>query len=868
MNPYFPFSPNATYYYNSANNSGLSEEEAKNIFFGIYIDKGEKTDQAYISRIEHFSSNTYFSIRIAIGNNEVLYMPSVSTSINELTIVELKEYNSSGYHGWIALVPSQRKTTGGFIMSSTGGSFERFALSENIFNRCSIFDTLFNEEKISNNTESIDVIESRIFDDTNREEEDNLLKNMYKFHQIYKKLRAKMSSTTIQADIIDVPKTFPMELWGKKIFLFDKSIEATSGQLFLMDIFNLREVNNIDFSAWAYFDTSSGMAKRLEVAFGLGKMYPYDYTQVETSWTIALTNTTDYSNASENSPLEYTVSNSIIGEIKWYVDRQIILPSGAKLVHFFLQKDINIRYGNLWFRFGPGYVTTGNNLSISVGLVNPVIKSSDKWTYEVDNSAFNYGYSALLGDFNIFGKQGDVTSGAVKHCVRPSHYYATNTDINLNINNKGNSIDLEFTSESTISSPTNVYNNIFGINGAYYNRPFSETGKCFIQFSLDLNEIENVTNFINSATTLFSPFMLLCEGNKLGASNNYQGCRMHVLKITDDGMVTVRLEVMNAGVVSWGFKLTSYESVNKLTLYDFCVSEKPIDPDSNKHISRQRYLYPGLAGKTFTIFGDSEFNSGVQYLNVTAELGMPCFNAAYGGHKMAWAGNATAVDANSKSWLYYWGFRKLVLENPTDFYIFCVSTNDLSAASVDNDKQSIDDSAVQEVLEKYPSYGDSDIIANQKLSSFESIPDTEKIRIFNMSAVYCAYIEQILASNPKARIILANSPITCTGMLKNTAGADGKGQWSDGQSAKTARQSQKPKWDKMDELMRSIADKYNLPVLDFYHNTGLTYENYTDYCVDGTHWCDINDTSVLANTNPIANRESEEIIKYLKDRNF
>ena len=134
-----------------------------------------------------------------------------------------------------------------------------------------------------------------------------------------------------------------------------------------------------------------------------------------------------------------------------------------------------------------------------------------------------------------------------------------------------------------------------------------------------------------------------------------------------------------------------------------------------------------------------------------------------------------------------------------------------------------------------------------------------------MTSVYCAYIEQILEANPNAKIILANSPITCTGLLTGSAGMDKKGVWKSGQNPNTARTKKKIIFDRLDELMRKIADKYNLPVIDFYHGVGLTFENYTNYCIDGTHWVDIENTSVLGNTNPITNREGDMLVRFLKE---
>ena len=118
-------------------------------------------------------------------------------------------------------------------------------------------------------------------------------------------------------------------------------------------------------------------------------------------------------------------------------------------------------------------------------------------------------------------------------------------------------------------------------------------------------------------------------------------------------------------------------------------------------------------------------------------------------------------------------------------------------------------------------------------------------------------------ANPNAKIILANSPITCTGLIKGAVDENYKGIWRDGENPRTARKKRKPVFDKFDEWMKKIGEKYNLPVIDFYRNVGLTFENFTTYCGDGTHWVDLKNPGFLVNTSAIQNRESDLLIKYL-----
>ena len=157
------------------------------------------------------------------------------------------------------------------------------------------------------------------------------------------------------------------------------------------------------------------------------------------------------------------------------------------------------------------------------------------------------------------------------------------------------------------------------------------------------------------------------------------------------------------------------------------------------------------------------------------------------------------------------------------------------------------------------------------MDDFEEMSATERYNMFNMTAVYCAYIEQILESNPNAKIILANSPITCAGMLTGSLSSDHRGQWRDGLSPDAVKEKVKQDYDSLNYQMNVLAQKYNLPLLDFFGEIPLTVDNYVDYCVDGTHWELDAQTKVdgsingLRNHHPIQTQESEILIRYLLD---
>lgn len=865
MNPYFPFADTATFYYNPANNSGLQKDVAIEMFYGIMIDKGERTDKMYLGHIE--SKGNSFKIRLAINGLDVLYSDLFDRSINDVIFHELKGYNNSGYHGYIALNPSKLKG-GNFITSDTGGTFERFALSENIFNSNPLIETWLNANEISevksvfNDFESNYVKYEQPSYDNNG---DNLIDQYYRTEDYAKAIderdgiKGKIYSTKSSS-------IYPYFLQNKREFFFSKdTANEYNNNIIIQQQILLREIHNIKFETWIYFGLKTNMTKNIAIHFIFGKNYPFDSRYSENSISVSFSNKTDYTEA-KNSRIKQVVTNDILGDTIFYIDDYIALPTGGKLIHVTMEKDIPIRYGVFWLAFSGWYLTPGNVFGEDISVINPILRTNDKFQYSVDKSAYNSGYSLLKGDFLTMGKSGRINETSVKKPM----YIDIREGVNMEVIDHGNCADLVLKSNNLSNGETN-YNYLLLISsGMYYTEPFANTGKMYIQFGVKIEDFLKIKYLRNESTVLFQPIRLLSEGIKLGSDNNYANVESFVIKVTDDGMAIVRLEMYAAGKGS--FNIVSDEVIQELRLYNFCVSEKPIDPENGIFISRQRLNYPMIAGKSFTIFGDSEFNSGLQYLNVAYRLGMPCFVAAYGGHKMGWAGGITSVDPVTKSWLYTWDIRKLVLNNNTDFYIFCVSTNDgdagISQSENSNgryDYQSIENEDVQYVLDNYPSYRDDEEVAKQKIQAFDLLDNQTKYQKFNMTSVYCAYIEQILEANPNAKIILANSPITCTGLLTGAVGSDNKGVWAEGQNPNTARTEKKIIFDRLDELMIKIADKYNLPVIDFYHGVGLTFENYTNYCIDGTHWVDIENTNVLGNTNPITNREGDMLVRFLKE---
>ena len=195
--------------------------------------------------------------------------------------------------------------------------------------------------------------------------------------------------------------------------------------------------------------------------------------------------------------------------------------------------------------------------------------------------------------------------------------------------------------------------------------------------------------------------------------------------------------------------------------------------------------------------------------------------------------------------------------------------NDSNAVSIE---QLATDESVKAVRDNYPCYGDTETQISEKLSLYSAMSDEQKAAVFNMTSCFCAYVEQILEMNPQAKIILANSPVACSGLLTNSLSATNRGQWATGVTPESARNSRIATFAKLDECMRIVADRYNLPVLDFLHGVGLTFNNFTEYCADGTHWYLDDQTyvdgtiSVLRNNHKVLMREGEILTEYISSK--
>ena len=707
-----------------------------------------------------------------------------------------------------------------------------------------------NAQAITDNENRVQAISRNITDSG------NLLEYWYKREKYVQAMRA-IKEKNVYAKSKVAGLELPSQFYGARYFAFDEPVINNTGSQIMVTLanFHIRKLSNINFSTWLFIEKTShisGISLRLRIY----KQYPQG--SYISRYLTSFQSTTDFSDAKQN-PITVIVSDDggNSGDLNVIIDDFIPQDNGF-FIHIKFEKDIVVDYGYLNIRLDDSYVQNGVTYKTSKKVVNPVIRTSDE-DYTLDEvTDKNYLMTPMLihNGLTMQGSLGHVTQKS--NAFRYMEIKKTRDDVEYSFSNDSDRVNMLVKSENNIVTESSVIDNLLSIvSSDWLPQEIYDTKVMYFQYKVKFDDVVNLFSITSNPLTnnlKIDEGFITVQGLNTNSNSNTDKTKK-VIDFSEDGFITIRnvyyindtSRSLNVGFI---FRQNGYEQ-KEITIYDMVLSAQPPllnaprKPNDN-HVTR---------GKSFMIFGDSEFNQGLQYKLPVERLGMKTIVGAMGAHMMAYnpAYKKGGGVGDGHGWLYAWEYRNEVFQVLADYYIFCVSTNDSGAGGGNYEYQSVEDEDVQYVLDNYPSYGDTEEEAAAKMANFLNIDDSVLIQKFNLSSVYCAYIEQILEYNPKARIILANSPITCTGLLTGGQGTDGRGIWKEGESPRTARLKRKLTFDRLSQIMHNVADKYNLPVIDFYHNTGLTFENFTQYCIDGTHW----------SGTAVAEREGELIIKYL-----
>lgn len=694
----------------------------------------------------------------------------------------------------------------------------------------------------------------------------NLLEYWYKREKYVQALRV-IKEKNVYAKSKVAGLELPSQFYGARYFAFDEPIVNNTGVQIISTLANfyIRKLSNINFSTWLFIDKKNYIT---DITLRLKILKQYPSGSYISRYTYKFKSSTNFSDAKQN-PITVTVSDdgNKSGDLNVIIDDFIPQDSGF-FIHFKFEKDIMVDYAYFNIKLDDSYVGNGVTYETGKKVVNPVIRTSDEdYTFD-EVTDKNYLMTPMLihNGLTMQGSLGHVTQKS--NAFRYMEIKKERDDVEYSFSNDNERVNMLVKSENNIVTDSSVVNNLLSIvSSDWLPQEIYDKKVMYFQYKVKFDDVVNLFAISSNPLTnnlVIEESFITVQGLNTNSISNTDKTKK-VIDFSEDGFITIRNVYYIDGKsrslgVGFIFRQNGYVQ-KEITIYDMVLSAQP--PLLNA--PRKPNDNPVTRGKSFMIFGDSEFNWGSQYKLPVERLGMKAIVGAMGAHMMAYNPSYKTGGGigEGHGWLYAWEYRNEVFQVPADYYIFCVSTNDNGAGGKNYEYQSVEDEDVQYVLDNYPSYGDTEEEAAAKMANFLNMDDSVLIQKFNLSSVYCAYIEQIFEYNPKARIILANSPITCTGLLTGSAGTDGRGIWKEGKNPRTARLQYKPVFDRLSQIMRNVADKYNLPVIDFYHNTGLTFENFTQYCIDGTHWTDIVNNDKLKGINYIAEREGELIIKHL-----
>ncbi|WP_312066859.1 hypothetical protein [Empedobacter sp.] len=342
-------------------------------------------------------------------------------------------------------------------------------------------------------------------------------------------------------------------------------------------------------------------------------------------------------------------------------------------------------------------------------------------------------------------------------------------------------------------------------NGLIYHHDSSGDWFLGVEDLLTVGFIETRQQPLSSSDPVFPVFEVIA------VEGDYTCVRMYLS--VSDTVPNVRLAIYN----------TSANNVTSLTLYNpTLIYNKNIDPYHYYECSAEK-AGSKIIGKNAVAVSDSQWNDRISAIEIIKKTGLNIYCKNNGGH-------AVKYRTGTADWLYRTELRDAVLAiDNVDYYILQISTNDGTGGGV------LTSSDIQAVLDNYPAYGDDSATITSKMALFNAMNATTRQSTFNYLQTYGAYIKQLLQKSPNARLIVCSIPISCSGYLTG-AEVGGKGVWASGKNPDVARAELDAGRQKISNETKQIAQYFNAIWVDLLNEVGLTYENFTTYSIDSTHW--------------------------------
>jgi hypothetical protein len=333
---------------------------------------------------------------------------------------------------------------------------------------------------------------------------------------------------------------------------------------------------------------------------------------------------------------------------------------------------------------------------------------------------------------------------------------------------------------------------------------------------------------------------MMCEGfieSAYAGANSLDAVYIDAVK---DDYSYIKIKFDSTITPTWEMRISilnkSTNEIQSITLYNpTLIYSNDINP-FYFYKSKSEKLESDYRGKKALIIGDSEYNDATVAVRLSERLGMNIADHHQGGHMMAIRTNL--LEQTHYSSFYHVDLRNAMLDEPNvDIYILTASSND------GNGGGTATTASVQAVYDNYPVYGDDAATISAKMALFNALSQAERDEIFLFQHTYGAYIKQILTVNPDAKILLCTVPIS-VGAYLSGAEVDGKGVWAVNRSPEVAKDNLGYIFDNINEDIEQLSARYNTYKCDSNRKCGLTWWNFTNYCIDGTHWFNAIDENI------------------------
>lgn len=336
---------------------------------------------------------------------------------------------------------------------------------------------------------------------------------------------------------------------------------------------------------------------------------------------------------------------------------------------------------------------------------------------------------------------------------------------------------------------------------------------------------------VNGTASFLSNEKLKIVGSKAYNSDNINNNHIFEISKIEGDYSYLKYNLNNTYVIRFYPYKISGKTVREFEILNLTFLDgKEIQIDPYKYYkSEAEVLKSNKIGKLAVIVGDSQHQDREIHRVISRRTGLNIISQAKGGHSIKYR------HLNSEKPNMFWFYEKTLNRDViqqikgVDYYILPLSTNDGSGGG------ELSNATIQEVIDNYPFYGDSEDTVIRKLEIFSSMDEAERECIFGYKQTFAAYIMQLYLINPNAKLILTSIPIS-PGNMTGKADTNGKGQWQEGKTPINVSALVKPRYDSISDDSQELAYWFSTNWVDLRNEVGLSFDNAVNYTIDGTHW--------------------------------